>query len=335
MGKFERGVVEEVERELVNMINERRPKAREIRMKRYAEMLYQRIIGDFPDIIQANHVGNTYAYPGNIELLLKGDRRVYVELKIVESGRGTRANISQNALTNFNLLTEEGGKSAISWSEFREINRHRVWVLDELNKFDDYPPDVLTLEDKADYLRNLVKPKRGQSATVAAHRILSSLISTERERKAAEIIINIFRRDREEKLKYIEYLSRLQQNLENIKKFTILLLAGAHTQRALREMWHINLNDILKMMENYVVYFLRKRRMRIEREDLSDKIRKLSQKDLFIHFKKNETAVFIAFREKEEIIEVIRVVFHWKNIFQGIKTPCLNVFDERFLVEDP
>ena len=61
----------------------------------------------------------------------------------------------------------------------------------------------------------------------------------------------------------------------------------------------------------------------------------LLDKEIYILFRENQTNVLLSFmNDKGNEILILRIVFHWKNKFQGIETPCLNIFDERYLTED-
>jgi hypothetical protein len=167
---------------------------------------------------------------------------------------------------------------------------------------------------------------------------LSDPKASDEKKIAASIIKEIMERDRNEKMEYINYLKTRKQNPDNIKKFTLLILAGAHSHRAFKSMSHLPLEKIIDMLKHgfYRVYYVDKKTSTVRVEDLTEKLTKLMNKELGIFFKDGETNVIIGFKEpgKEEPTPVLRIVFHWKNIFQGIETPCLNIFDESF-VRDP
>ena len=341
MGKFERGKVREAEIILTKLLNGETLSREEKRHELFKCVLAlkQKIKQDYPEIRKANHVGDTYTSPGNIELILKDGRKVYIEVKFVSGGRGTRANISQDALTDLGLFED-----AISWSCFREQKAHDKWVMEILDKFKNYPSecsigtDRQVLEQKARYLKNnILHITGGCDAKVVADKILRNRQETSERKLAAQIIMEIMARDRQEKIEYINYLRTRRQNPDNIKKFAFLLLMGAHSRQAIKKMWHLSLNQIIKMSQagSYRVYYVNKRTLNVDVEELTEKLNKLMDKELFIMFKENETNVIIAFKDGEDERPILRIVFHWKNIFQGIKTPCLNIFDEAWLAKDP
>ena len=342
MGKFERGVVREAEIILTKKLNgeELSSEERKHRLIKCVLVLERRIRQDYPGIIGARHVGDEYTSPGDIELLLEDGKRAYIEVKFVSGGRGTRANIGQDSLTELRLFED-----AISWNCFREQKKHDDWVMEYLDKFKNYPPNCLVgtsrqiLIKKAKYLRDdILCVKRGQNTRTVAERILMDPHETSERKLAAKIVLDIMDRDRQEKLKYIHYLKTRKQNPENIKKFTFLILIGAHLRKAIEEMCRLSLNQIIDMLRvgSYRVYYCNKRTLKVDVEDLTGKLEKLMDKELYVAFKKGETNVIIAFKDEAGGEQpVLRVVFHWKNVFQGIQTPCLNVFDETWLVEDP
>ena len=92
----------------------------------YAQALSGRIKCDFPNIQKSYHIGNIYGSSiGNIKLILESGEEIYLELKFLKSGVGTRANIGQDSLTNFHLFQGEG---ILSLSDFRNTKNHTGWV---------------------------------------------------------------------------------------------------------------------------------------------------------------------------------------------------------------
>jgi hypothetical protein len=301
------------------------------------EALANRIKNDFPGIQTASHVGDTYADPGDVKLNLDTGGVVYLELKFVSQGKGTRANIGQDSLTDYQLFEPD----TVSWSRFRRMNNHEKWVMGLLDRFTKYPSHCkrgtlkLIMEMKASYLKKEVLGIKTGNIGPIIKKTLSSILAGEDEKLAAEIIDEIMRRDREEKIRYIEYLRSRRQNPDNIKKFTFLILAGAHTHKAMNRMWSLPLDKIIDMLRTgaYYVYYVEKKTLSVYREDLSRKLAVLMDKTLKIYFNEGQTNVIIGYEDGERLVKILRIVFHWKNIFQGIKTPCLNVFDEAFLYD--
>jgi len=335
MGKFERGEAEELERNVVNILNGREIQAPHICARRVSE----RIREDF-DVVRAEFIGRTYSEPGNIKLFLANGRVAYIELKLVESGKGTRANLGQNALTEFRLFK---GDNILSWQEFRRRKNFDDEVLRRLNTYSNYDKVKLSKyrggekERKARYLRDILNPKPGEAIETAVRRAMGSQDPV--LRLAAMVVKGILELARMDKLEYIEYLQSLEQDPESIKRFTILILLGVHKEDVLRRAFRGFNQLIISLKEGlfvYRTYYVRKRDCRICAEDLTTLIVKLlSSSDFRITFPPNETCCEIEYRDPDSGAweKLLRVVFHWKNVFQGIATPCLNIFDEGVLKE--
>lgn len=331
MGKFERGEAEQLEKSLVDLLNGKRNTNS---FHRCTENLAKTIIltNRNVKIKRAIFIGRNYSEPGNVKLITEDEKVLYVELKLVTSGKGTRANISQDALTDLGLLYDSKGRT-ISWSEFRKINKFNEKILSELNKFRKYPENVITKEEKAKYLiENFIRPSPGKAVEIEATEILKKSNNPD-EIMAAKIILNIVKLAREDKLSYIQYLKNIDQDSEKIKKFTILLLLGFHSMSSLTRGFSKfkEIVDSLSRGEfNIKTYYVIRRNCGVFVEDLSCIIPKLLNTQFRIEFPKDETNVIVSYydEQKRTYEHILRIVFHWKNILQGIKTPCLNIFDE-------
>ena len=63
----------------------------------YASAFAKRIRDDFPTLQESDHIGNVYGTSlGDIKLTLGNREEIFLELKFLKSGVGTRANIGQN-----------------------------------------------------------------------------------------------------------------------------------------------------------------------------------------------------------------------------------------------
>lgn len=342
MGKHEREDVYIAENILNDLLNGKIIEANRKKHKLFgcANALANRIKTDFLNIQQSYHIGNIYGTSlGNIKLTLASGEEIYLELKFLASGLGTRANIGQDSLTNFHLFK---GENICSWSDFRKTKNHTGWVEEELNKFKSYPKEIKNkigmsaVYSKASYLKNEVLGITNENTMTVVDEILRYPSPSPEKLIAARIIKNIMEKDRDEKIEYIYYLNTLGQNHEHIKKFLFLILAGAHTYESLTAQWSVNLPQIIETFRHrYFVYYVYKGTFRTELEDYSGKLRNLLDKEIYILFRKNQTNVLLAFEDnKGNEIPILRIVFLWKNKFQGIETPCLNIFDDRYLRED-
>uniref|UniRef100_A0A7J2TB30 Uncharacterized protein n=1 Tax=Ignisphaera aggregans TaxID=334771 RepID=A0A7J2TB30_9CREN len=335
MGKFERGEAEKLEKDVVDLLNSRGVQAPHICSQRVSK----RIREDF-DVRRAEFIGRTYSEPGNIKLFLADGRVAYIELKLVESGKGTRANLGQNALTEFGLFE---GDVVLSWQEFRRRKNFDGEVLKRLNTYSYYDKVKLSKyrggekERKARYLRDILRPKPGEAVETAVRRAMNS--QDPALKQAAKIVEEILELARVDKLEYIEYLRSLRQDPKSIKRFTILILLGIHKEDNLRKAFR-EFDQLIKSLKEelfvYRTYYIRKRDCEICAEDLTTLISKLLRSsDFRITFPPNETCCVIEYRDPDSGAweKLLRVVFHWKNVFQGIATPCLNIFDEGVLKE--
>jgi len=112
-------------------------------------------------------LGNRYNNTGDILITPRKDK-YFIEVKMSDTklGTGTKANISQNALTENHLFAGQ----IRSWSQFRQKKGHDKWVNYYLNLFTKYPRKIskitntiLRKEEETRYLRNL-KAKRNKKA---------------------------------------------------------------------------------------------------------------------------------------------------------------------------
>ncbi|KKU50778.1 MAG: hypothetical protein UX74_C0040G0002 [Parcubacteria group bacterium GW2011_GWA2_47_10b] len=314
MGKHERQQIEGAERIIVKILNAQKLNNadKENVWFEHALALAKRVKGDFPNIQEAKHLGNRYDNIGDI-LIVSDNGQFFIEIKMSASphGTGTKANISQDALTENNLFV---GKPK-SWSEFRDKKGHEKIVDGLLNKFPKYPKNILKIEnppslrgEKARYLRKLAKNKK---------------------RVAVKILNNIHGVDKAEKIEYLNYLKEQKQLSEMIKRFFVLIKLGVHRKDELKEL--MGDKDFFDLAENLLVYYsnLHEGKILISKEDVGKKIKDILGKsdDFRIIFPNSLThCKLIGFRGNLTQ-PLLQIVLHWKNIAQGIMTPCLNIFD--------
>ncbi len=278
----------------------------------HAFNIADRIREDFSNIKKAEHLGNRYDNTGDI-LILTEKEEFFVEIKMSETkkGIGTKANIGQDALADNNLFKE----NVVKWSDFRKNRKHNRWVDKYLDEFMRYPKKVLRIknsvsrrEEKARHLRKL--RKKGN-------------------KKATDILLRIREKDKKEKIDYLNYLESFKQDKEKIRRFLVLIMLGIHRKEIIREF--IENDSFLKEAQNLFVYYSNTKRGKIivQREDVGNKIRKILNtfSEFRIIFPKRTTHCKLIGIKGENQQPLLQIVFHWKNIAQGIKTPCLNIFD--------
>lgn len=296
MGKHERGNVESAEKMIVKLLNGQSIDRAHSEYKRIINV-YNYIIKKYPNIKYAEHIGNNYDTIGDILIKIKKIRlflttteEIYIELKFLNGGKGTLANISQDALTIYKIF--EG----TSWSKYRKNEDHRNNIEKILNEYN--YPENLNFEEKGAYI------KKNENETTK------------------NIKERIVKYDREVKKKYIKYLETLDYDKENLKKFVLLLLFGRHTKKLIQDGMKKNINKIINKNVKYEIYYIYK--SEIKEKEYSE-IKKILDENLEIEYKENETNIII--RTNKTKTNILRIVFHWKNAFQGIKTPCLNIFE--------
>jgi len=314
MGKHERQSIEDAEKIIVKILNSQKLTSfdKKNRWFKHAFSIAESIIKDFPNISSAHHLGNRYDNTGDLMIIYKG-KRIFLEIKMSDTklGIGTRANISQNALTENRLFA---GKIK-SWSKFRQEKNHDVWVNSYLDNFTKYPQKILKIrnpkeqkEEKAKYLRTL--KQKGSN-------------------KAKNILDDIQRRDKKEKIEYLIFLKKHKQDEEIIKRFFILIILGIHRKNELKDL--IKKSNFFQEIQNLLIYYgnLYNGKIIVRREDVGKKIKKIIKKypNFKIIFPKGLTHCKMVGTNGQISNPLLQIVFHWKNIAQGIKTPCLNIFD--------
>jgi hypothetical protein len=314
MGKHERQSIEEAEKIIVKILNSQKlnDSDKKNHWFKHAIAIAEKIKNDFPGIVSAIHLGNRYDNTGDI-LVVTNEGEFFLEVKMsdTETGIGTKANISQDALTENRLFMGE----VESWSQFRQRKNFDNWVNQFLNRFSRYPQKILRIsdpttqkEEKARYLRYL-KEKRA--------------------RFAENILDIIVEKAKEDKIEYLDYLSGHRQDEEKVKRFLILIIAGIHTKEALLDL--INNDNLFQEIQNLFIYYANcyRKTIVVRREETGRKIKKILEEysSFRIIFPEKLTHCKIVGIKNSASTPLLQIVFHWKNIAQGIKTPCLNIFD--------
>ncbi|OGY48785.1 MAG: hypothetical protein A3J65_03820 [Candidatus Buchananbacteria bacterium RIFCSPHIGHO2_02_FULL_45_11b] len=308
MGKHERESIEEAEKIIVKLLNNESLSKSDLKNHwlEHTRSIAKKIKKDFSDITSVRHLGNDYATIGDISFMYYG-QEIIVEAKMSDkkSGRGTKANISQNALTENKLF----GGGVDSWSEFRNKKRHDLWVMKYLDEFKEYPENLpQDKENKARYLRKFKK----------------------KNKKAAEILNEIQKRDRREKEEYLLYLSKQKQIPENIRRFLSLIILGIHKKEKISAL--IRSDDFIFKAQKLILYYgnLSDKKIIVSSEDVGSSLKKILSKFKYfkINFSPDVTCCkLVGVDSKGNNVTLLQIVLHWKNIAQGIKTPCLNIFD--------
>jgi len=336
MGKHERQEIESAEKILIDLLNQKYLSNNQSRNKwiEHCSELEKVIRRDFGKIKSAEHIGNIYGKGeiGDIKILTeKNTKWLYIELKMSETpkGKGTLANISQDALTTSKLFS---GSKIISWNNFRKKKKFDQKVIDGLNTYKNYPDSFnrgsinTQISKKAAFLKIKVQKFLGLSSKTGISNIVCNYINTKGLAEIAQICCNIINMARKDKISYLNYINSFPQNKNNIKKFTIAMLIGYHIRAQLKHILNIQYQEILKILESYHVYYTNEisGKIKVSSDDLGKDISQVMQGNIRIEFPKDQTNCLIKSNNKN----LLRIVYHWKNKFQGIETPCLNIFKE-------
>ena len=329
MGKHERGWVEATEKLTAQLANgaEPDPDLEEQGRPDLAAALAERIAADFPGRTAVRHAGNSYDSLGDLVVEVDGEE-TFLEAKFVASG-GTRANLGQDTLTQFGLFED-----ATAWSEFREEIGFPEDREALLRQFDGYPDDVRdwsyksAVYDRAKHLRNVVDVSRGQNTGSRADEVLADPDATETQREAARIINEILELDREEKLAYFDHLRAAEQNPRNVETFAHLIVCGYHTADALREHFDEDLDEIKRLLaaDAYRLYEVNRNSATVTDENPAELLAGFEWEDTRVEVPEDGTSVSVVTGPPGNRRRVLNIAYNWKNKFQGIQTPSMNVF---------
>lgn len=329
MGKHERGWVEATEKLTAQIANgdDTDDDLSDAGRLDLAEALADRLRSDFPDVTAVRHAGNSYDSLGDL-IVETPDTETFVEAKFVAGG-GTRANLGQDTLTQFELFED-----ATAWSDFREAIGFPEDREALLREFDDYPDDVRdwsyksAVYDRAKHLKDVLDVSRGQNTGSRADEVLADPDATETQREAARIVDAILDLDREEKLAYFDHLREAEQNPRNVETFAHLIVCGYHTADALAEHFDGDLDEIKRLLEAdaYRLYEVNKNSGTVSVENPSELLAGFDWRDTRVEVPEDGTSVSVVTGPPDDRRRVLNIAYNWKNKFQGIQTPSMNVF---------
>lgn len=300
------------------------------------EQMAEKIDDDFSNIAEAEHIGNSYDTLGDIVITTDDDSEVYIETKFVgDSGSGTLANLWSNCLTDLNQF-----ENAISWDEFRELSNHDAWVNSHLNRFNypstlDLPEDnKSTRYEKASHLKDIIGWTKGSNTDTTAEEILDDTEATENQTLAAEIICTITELDGDERSKYIHLLQDRAQNQPMIKRFFILLILGVHTEKKIKEYSETPIGELHNETDQYLMYIGNRENNNLKNLNPTDYIDRLVDKEFSYRIDaENDSSLEIVTEWEGEERPILSASLNWKNKFQGIETPSVNIFPQDILEE--
>ena len=304
MGSYERSVVQAAEVSIVAFLNSGRSRlAAAHPWSGHDVAVAQRLAADFP-VAGATHTGNRYDSPGDIRLTLRdASREVLVETKLSDSeaGVGTAANISQDALTKYGIFTD-----VEAWSAWR---RRRGYAEVVGRILDRWPPArrVGTIPDKGRLVRDAARNDP------VARSIQDAVVAYANDDRSA----------------YQALLRTKPVNAERLREFVLALFMGAHTAAEINELLESGLpRTPADVPANYYVYYTNFKHGRIVvRSHTPDTLKQLlSVTDYRLELEHGTHTAHITAQAGDDRVELLHFLHHWKNVFIGIETPCINVF---------
>lgn len=299
LSTYHRGIAEEFEKDLTNYLNNQNS-----RVAPSVKLVGDEIKENFPNIIEAQHIGNrAYNIEGDI-MLITSDFAINLEIKLSDSfGKGTLANVSQKLFSAIN-------PSIMGYQEF-----HNNYVYENTtvkNYFWELVGNTIGKKIKSNseyqtYLRNL-------------------------RDSGSSIVKEIVDLTNKIKIDYNKYLlDMLKSTPDYLYKLTFLvrlLKDGIHTFSDIRQ----ELEDFKSIEEYksrskyYVVYVYN------VSTNVSCQIVDYSKALDTVHSIEAVGQSIVLYNVDKQII--LRFSTHWKNICQGGATPCFNVFHGNVSVDD-
>jgi hypothetical protein len=299
--------------------------------------LSQFLIDKYGRPINATWIGKCHSFRGDI-ILKYPKKLVEIELKVISSNstsKGTLANITQDFFSKYRLL-----KGVIGWSDWRKNHSYEKTILallssisfteDELNQIKN--SKMMNKASKVELYGRALKYKleeiglTGKALAVKAKRIAENgfqNISPENI-KNVKALIKIDKVARDDIHKYLEKCSRKKVDAAQVKKLLACLKFGYHNEKSINENINKSLSQIINESKNYLILYYYPNKLRdkfkIESNEIISKwIHKIQNFDGSF----NEESFVI--KNNENVL--LKFKFHWRNVFFGIATPSIEVFD--------
>lgn len=307
MGKHEREAIQELEESVCSLLNGQASLLPDSQpWVGHDQPMARQIAQDFPTIVQATTAGNSYETAGDIDLELDDGKIVNLELKASGSkaGRGTAANISQNALTEYGLVP-----GAESWSEFRRAG-----------SFDDRVTTILDRHPASQEVQGkeakgrVVKDSRAVGDALAKDLLEEVRALADADRKA-----------------YMAYLSEFEFDEARVRLLVFAILTGNHRKGQINDLIESGIPlTPTEVPADYAVYFSNVGeggRVLVSKLDRTAVVEFLSVEKLRIRLGNDEKATSHVEGELgNRPVVLLNFILHWKNVSLGIKTPCINIF---------
>jgi len=295
------------------------------------------IIKKYGRPINATWIGNCHSFRGDI-ILKYPKKYLEVELKVISSSstsKGTLANLTQDFFSKYGLIND-----AVGWSTWREQHSYNKTILDLLNKIDFTDDEVNNISSKvansasdieslARNLKNRLDKNgiKGKALASKARKIMENGYKSLKNEiiESLKVLISIDETARDDISKYLFDCKEKEINLERFKNFIACLKFGYHTEETINENIDKPLNQIINESKNYMIVYYYPNKELDNRFKIEDG-QKISS---WIKQIQKHNGVFDneSFLIKYKNRTLLKFKFHWRNVFFGIATPSIEVFD--------
>lgn len=299
----------------------------------------------FGKVAWARNTENDFSNLGDLRIKV-GTKEYDIELKMIESnnqGKGTLANSSQNIFSELDLIN-----GATAWNKWRENNGYESKILACLNKnaINDKEIEEICqkevlmdrysiLEKKARVIRKRVytiadRYKLGKGAMASLiikiqDKYLEGLSA--QEKIAVSTIDEILTLARKDLQEYLDDCKNKGLNIRNIQKMMSLLKCGYHTIPLLKEKMKESLDSIKSKIKSYhIIYYYPNQKIAEERFKVEDpqKIIEWIERYKEVEAEIEGESLWVSSKGKN----ILQFKFHWRNVFFGIATPSVEIFDK-------
>ena len=290
MGKHERHISDELEINLTAKINGQ-PFNSVLLNDDLIHSTANHILNHYQDIESAEWIGTTYVNNGDILFHRRSHDDQFIELKYVINGKGTAANMGQDSLTQYGIF------DVTPWSLFRKERKQYERTIEIIGQ------SFKTKTAFYDYCRELRDKNTSQE-------------------KIKEIVAFA----NAEKIIYRNLLRDSGFSENELRIFIKNMLHQNHSRKTY-------VRNMIGFKRNCDILYVNKIDGSAEFESNPNDFVIVDDPawQPFIEFPNDTAYLMIGMMNKElcERRRFYQIAFHWKNIFQGIKTPCLNIFDCR------